>query len=123
LDELGERCFDDGVHVRVPLLQLFRRGYTAQGKQAATTALDSCDYSGFTREVSGTIRERKRGEVQAKVFSQAHYHYVKKDAESAVWAAGDASPLSGEVECPPWWKDFEGDERTGTLDGQYLLTP
>lgn len=80
--ELGERCFDDGGCTFVcPCCSCFGVGYTAKGETGCHYRYwDSCDYSGFTREVSGHNPRAEKGErFKRRFFHKLNYHYVKRD--------------------------------------------
>jgi hypothetical protein len=80
--ELGERCFDDGGCTFVcPCCSCFGVGYSCKGETGCHYRFwDSCDYSGFTREVSGHNPRAEKGErFKRRFFHKLSYQYVKKD--------------------------------------------
>ena len=80
--ELGDRCFDDGGCSFVcPCCSCFGVGYLANGEKGCHYRYwDSCDYSGFTREVSGHNPRMDKGErFKRRFFHKLSYQYLKKD--------------------------------------------
>jgi len=81
--ELGERCFDDGGCTFVcPCCSCFGVGYLMdeKGKGYHYRFWDSCDYSGFTREVSGHNPRADKGErFKRRFYHKLSYQYVKRD--------------------------------------------
>jgi len=102
--ELGERCFDDGGCTFVcPCCSCFGVGYTAKGETGCHYRFwDSCDYSGFTREVSGHNPRAEKGErFKRRFFHKLSYHYVKKDGRIGCVGCGRCiTACPGEVGMP-----------------------
>ncbi|MBN2467876.1 MAG: 4Fe-4S dicluster domain-containing protein [Deltaproteobacteria bacterium] len=102
--ELGERCFDDGGCTFVcPCCSCFGVGYLAHGSGGCHYRFwDSCDYSGFTREVSGHNPRGEKGErFKRRFFHKLSYQYVKKDGRIGCVGCGRCiTACPGEVGMP-----------------------
>lgn len=102
--ELGERCFDDGGCTFVcPCCSCFGVGYLSEGgKGCHYRYWDSCDYSGFTREVSGHNPRGEKGErFKRRFFHKLSYQYVKRDGRIGCVGCGRCiTACPGEVGMP-----------------------
>jgi sulfhydrogenase subunit beta (sulfur reductase) len=102
--ELGERCFDDGGCTFVcPCCSCFGVGYLAGGDKGCHYRFwDSCDYSGFTREVSGHNPRGDKGErFKRRFYHKLSYQYVKRDGRIGCVGCGRCiTACPGEVGMP-----------------------
>lgn len=102
--ELGERCFDCGGCTFVcPCCSCFGVGYLAEGEKGCHYRYwDSCDYSGFTREVSGHNPRGEKGErFKRRFFHKLSYQYMKKDGRIGCVGCGRCiTACPGEVGMP-----------------------
>ena len=102
--ELGERCFDDGGCTFVcPCCSCFGVGYLLdKGKGCHYRFWDSCDYSGFTREVSGHNPRGEKGErFKRRFYHKLSYQYVKRDGRIGCVGCGRCvTACPGEVGMP-----------------------
>lgn len=102
--ELGERCFDDGGCTFVcPCCSCFGVGYSSKGGTGCHYRFwDSCDYSGFTREVSGHNPRAEKGErFKRRFFHKLSYHYIKRDGRIGCVGCGRCiTACPGEVGMP-----------------------
>jgi len=102
--ELGERCFDDGGCTFVcPCCSCFGVGYLEQGRKGCHYRFwDSCDYSGFTREVSGHNPRGEKGErFKRRFYHKLSYQYVKRDGRIGCVGCGRCiTACPGEVGMP-----------------------
>ena len=102
--ELGERCFDDGGCTFVcPCCSCFGVGYSSKGETGCHYRFwDSCDYSGFTREVSGHNPRAEKGErFKRRFFHKLSYQYVKRDGRIGCVGCGRCiTACPGEVGMP-----------------------
>jgi len=102
--ELGERCFDDGGCTFVcPCCSCFGVGYlSGGGKGCHYRFWDSCDYSGFTREVSGHNPRAEKGErFKRRFYHKLSYQYVKRDGRIGCVGCGRCiTACPGEVGMP-----------------------
>jgi sulfhydrogenase subunit beta (sulfur reductase) len=102
--ELGERCFDDGGCTFVcPCCSCFGVGYLSEGGKGCHYRFwDSCDYSGFTREVSGHNPRAEKGErFKRRFYHKLSYQYVKRDGRIGCVGCGRCiTACPGEVGMP-----------------------
>lgn len=102
--ELGERCFDCGGCTFVcPCCSCFGVGYLTNGASGCHYRFwDSCDYSGFTREVSGHNPRGEKGErFKRRFFHKLSYQYVKRDERIGCVGCGRCiTACPGEVGMP-----------------------
>jgi sulfhydrogenase subunit beta (sulfur reductase) len=102
--ELGERCFDDGGCTFVcPCCSCFGVGYVSKGEAGCHYRFwDSCDYSGFTREVSGHNPRADKGErFKRRFFHKLSYQYIKRDGRIGCVGCGRCiTACPGEVGMP-----------------------
>ena len=102
--ELGERCFDDGGCTFVcPCCSCFGVGYLSEkGKGCHYRFWDSCDYSGFTREVSGHNPRGEKGErFKRRFYHKLSYQYMKRDGRIGCVGCGRCiTACPGEVGMP-----------------------
>jgi len=102
--ELGERCFDDGGCTFVcPCCSCFGVGYSSKGETGCHYRFwDSCDYSGFTREVSGHNPRAEKGErFKRRFFHKLSYQYIKRDGRIGCVGCGRCiTACPGEVGMP-----------------------
>lgn len=102
--ELGEKCFDDGGCTFVcPCCSCFGVGYLTDGEKGCHYRYwDSCDYSGFTREVSGHNPRGEKGErFKRRFFHKLSYQYMKRDGRIGCVGCGRCvTACPGEVGMP-----------------------
>lgn len=102
--ELGERCFEDGGCTFVcPCCSCFGVGYLSKGGTGCHYRFwDSCDYSGFTREVSGHNPRAEKGErFKRRFFHKLSYQYMKRDGRIGCVGCGRCiTACPGEVAMP-----------------------
>jgi len=102
--ELGEKCFDCGGCAFVcPCCSCFGVGYLNEGEQGCHYRFwDSCDYSGFTREVSGHNPRGEKGErFKRRFFHKLSYQYFKRDGRIGCVGCGRCiTACPGEVSMP-----------------------
>ncbi len=102
--ELGERCFDDGGCTFVcPCCSCFGVGYLEEnGTGCHYRFWDSCDYSGFTREVSGHNPRSEKGErFKRRFYHKLSYQYLKRDGRIGCVGCGRCiTACPGEVGMP-----------------------
>lgn len=102
--ELGERCFDCGGCTFVcPCCSCFGVGYLNKGTTGCHYRFwDSCDYSGFTREVSGHNPRGEKGErFKRRFYHKLSYQYMKRDGRIGCVGCGRCiTACPGEVGMP-----------------------